>query len=272
MKQKSFTLIELLVVIAIIGLLSAITLIAIKEAREDAKEKASLQFSASIYHALGAYIIGEWNFNDGTMNDSSGNGNDVTFTNGSCYVTDDGSGIIGEAYKNEGGSTCNMNISGEGTKLNINSGAITIESWIKPSGTLNPLTVVGSGFYSLMIYVDPNENSSFAIYYGPTAFDLCHMSFSTAGEIKINEWNHAAATYNGSTTLKVYLNGKEIASEDDCPGDGVYNEEPLYLNLGFSFDATLYDEIKIYDASLSSSQIKKLYVEGAEKRGLLVEK
>ncbi|MDD2732203.1 MAG: type II secretion system protein, partial [Candidatus Pacebacteria bacterium] len=75
--KKGFTLIELLVVIAILGLLASIILLSTRGVRERGIIAKGLQFSGSIKHALGADIVGEWNFED-NCNDSTGNGNNGT--------------------------------------------------------------------------------------------------------------------------------------------------------------------------------------------------
>ncbi|GAI01406.1 unnamed protein product, partial [marine sediment metagenome] len=80
-KDKGFTLIELLVVIAIVGLLASITLVAIKKAGEKAKWARMLQFSSSLYHALGAGLVGEWRFEEGA-NGTCADGKDVCDTSG----------------------------------------------------------------------------------------------------------------------------------------------------------------------------------------------
>lgn len=44
-----------------------------------------------------------------------------------------------------------------------------------------------------------------------------------------------------------------------------------YRGISYYFNG-LIDEVRIYSEALASAQIKKLYAEGAEKRGLLSEK
>ena len=63
-KKASFTVIELLVVIAIIGLLASVILVSLTKSRGKAREKSALQFSSTVYHALGADLVAFWNFDD----------------------------------------------------------------------------------------------------------------------------------------------------------------------------------------------------------------
>ncbi len=74
-KKAGFTLVELMVVISIISLLSSIFLTTFNRARDKARIASGMQFAASIYHALGSEMIGQWNFEDvaNPGYDSSGN-------------------------------------------------------------------------------------------------------------------------------------------------------------------------------------------------------
>ncbi|MCX6760237.1 MAG: type II secretion system protein, partial [Candidatus Nealsonbacteria bacterium] len=123
MKKNAFTLIELLVVISIIGLLASIVLVSLSGARESARIAALKQFSASIYHALGANIIGYWSFED-NCDDISGNGNNCS-SGGPAYSSDQ---INGKAGVFDTGNFFTVPAS---DKLDTKSGTVTMELWVK---------------------------------------------------------------------------------------------------------------------------------------------
>ncbi|MBZ9577464.1 prepilin-type N-terminal cleavage/methylation domain-containing protein [Patescibacteria group bacterium] len=268
MKQRSFTLIEVLVVVAIIGFLASITLVSIKEARERARVAVGLNFAAQVHHALGAYAVGIWDFNegsDGTAKDTSGNGNDGTIV-GASWTGDTPSG---KGYALEfNGSTDYVNC-GNDPSIDITH-PITISAWVYPKGFGAYNTIVGkrdnsaATNYALRI----NNNTVLSYYFGNGSWRVYTASYTFSQDT----WYHVGVTVNSSGNIIFYVNGKDIGSSSTS-----YTPVPASNPLGVgsyrgdaaaeAFNGTI-DEVGIYEEALSSAQIKKLYVEGLERHKL----
>ena len=80
-----------------------------------------------------AALAGYWNFDDGTANDSSGNGNHGTFQNGASASANvpAGGGSMSLAV---GGGTQHVLVP-DNSSLDI-GGAITITAWVERPGTI----------------------------------------------------------------------------------------------------------------------------------------
>ncbi len=83
--------------------------------------------------------------------------------------------------------------------------------------------------------------------------------------IKANQWYHVAYSWDGSF-MNIYINGSLDLS---TPCTGLVNTTPyIPTNLLGSYTGTgsyfigFMDDVRIYDAALSSSQIKQNYIAG----------
>jgi len=280
MRNKSFTLIELLVVIVIIGILAGVIIVSTSSSIGKANFAKAQAFSNTVQQELLLNLVSEWTFDEdsGTVAKDTWGNNDGTVIGGAihqdkalgncvyggCYFFDGTDGYIDLSEKSNllGFSrgtfitwfkTNSFNaqaIFGEGDittdygslTIGDRTGSLTDESmeFVLKSGGSNRLVFFarhGQKYYS------DNKWHQFVVTVG----DDCN-SFYADGEKQI-------LTYSNGTqaTGKYFLNPLNLDSMSI--GRRFYPNSPLYFN-------GLIDDVRIYNAALTTAQIKQEYVAG----------
>jgi prepilin-type N-terminal cleavage/methylation domain-containing protein len=271
---KGFTLIELLVVISIIGVISSVIFVSFSGSRDKARLAKAQQFDADISHALGAYAVGIWRFEDisgGEVSDESGYGNNGTIQGDPVLV--DSEIYPGTKALQFDGSDY-IEILNNPSHLQV-TGGITIVFWAYPesyhTARRNPICKAYGGEFCMTMEI----NSSIHLFYGTCGGNCSPYTSSSwpVGTLENNKWIHIAWTKSPDTGKAIaYANGKavQIAS---C---GVYcnttaSAANILIGDGYTsgFIGTL-DDVRIYNEALSSAQIQQHFVAGAPAHGIAI--
>ena len=280
MKNKSFTLIELLVVIVIIGILAGVIMISTSSSIDKANIAKSKVFEESVQNNLAVNMVSRWKLDEidkptaGKTPDAWGS-NTGTLGDGATATTfptlkTSNECVSDGCYNFDGGDYINL---GNDSSLNITN-ELTISVWIKPYNVSADCSRIvhkadTSGLLRGYGIVQSYTDGKFVGFYQKN-YSTIEFTKRTSVFLKNNQWYNIVMTWNGiesDSGISMYVNGIN-SSEDATGSDYGYGATGAGINIGKRmgqndlFFNGLIDDIRIYDAALSSSQIKQNYIAG----------
>jgi len=271
-KQFAFTLIELLVVIAIIGILSALIIVGMNSTTQKATIAKTQVFSNSLRNSLMGNLVSEWRLDNGsgtTATDSWSGGNTGTLTGfadttagyGDTHTSGwmSSSNCISGACLKFDGTDDYVNC-GNGPSLDITT-AITLSAWVK---TVNSATV------QMIAEKAPSPYSN--------GYNILSSSGQLQGRIYPNSISSTAVLSNGiwhyvvmsnqiiTNGWNLYFDGVNVAQQNGVAI--LTNAEMFYIGARASTQIPftgLIDEVRIFNAAMSTSQIQQNYFAGINK-------
>jgi len=252
-KQKSFTLIELLVVIVIIGILAGVIMISTSSSIDKANIAKLKVFKESVANNLAANMVSRWKL-DGNTNDSWGSNNGIpaTITYGLGY-----DGTISGAAIFDGVSYIDCS-----TNSNLNPSFITDSVWIKTNNTIagDYNFVSRNSAYLLRINASDPGKARLILYINGG----WRYSNLSSNRVDDNLWHNIVGTYDGNN-IGLYVDGVKQGTDAiyvgaiNTIGNGTYIGARAVGSERFTGSL---DDARIYNAALSSSQIKQNYIAG----------
>ena len=255
-KQKSFTLIELLVVIVIIGILAGVIMISTSSSIDKANFAKAQAFSSTVQNELLSNLVSEWTFDEGSNQavNRVATDDDVKDTWGNNH---------GKAYNGPFLREGNDCVDGKclqftGTnhviiKIPVSGAESTISLWVK-----NP-----SGGYVL------RSNANVRTYiFASGSFSKGDPQVSLGSVNYSKDWTYVVMTWkkeNDQLSGCVFVNGFPLNANFinfSNNNDGTYIAIMSFSESGTQFGKGFVDNVRYYNAALSSSQIKQNYIAG----------
>lgn len=213
-----------------------------------------------------------------TWSDLSGNGNNVSLTNGPTYSNSNGGSIVFDGTNDYAITSLNATPS-----LNITS-QITLDVWIKSTALANGSH--GDGLISKGVSSDGNA-AVYELLLLPAAssnypyfriFTTVARVYSTSIIlIPVNSIANITCTYNGAI-MRIFINGVESGVGNAVAGNIQANTEQLTIGVRYSqkdlpgiadsfYTGNIYSS-KIYNRSLSPTEILQNYNATKSRYGL----
>ena len=145
--------------------------------------------------------------------------------------------------------------------INMSGGRpFSMSCWFKARAVGVNHVLISSGSAS----TSHNENSLYISSSNKLAWNNQHanadFSNSSGTTLAINTWYFGTVTFNGSTTVKIYLNDALDGTKSDCTNSAITHTD-VYIGKrsnGLFFNG-LIDEARIYNKELSLAEIQKNY-------------
>jgi len=147
------------------------------------------------------------------------------------------------------------------------TGDITMSAWVRPT-TLNTYNIVmgkresGSNNPNYLLSVNGTGTINMNFYAGGTV----HSYTTSSTPISVNNWYHIVATYDGISTVKIFVNGVLQAAScttGTCTGAITPNAADFTIGRPGSYAANYFtgqiDEVRIYDRPITTSEVTALY-------------
>ncbi len=179
-----------------------------------------------------------------------------TLANGPAW--DPGNGFIGGAL-NFDGSNDRVDVGA----FNVSGQKLTLAAWIRRDGSghvegriISKATTTSGDDHMWMLSLIETNKLRFRLNAGGTTYTLV----GSAG-VQVNQWHHAAATYDG-TTMRLYLDGSQVAS---MPATGNIGTNSAAIAMGNQpagagdrpFGGDL-DDVRVYSRTLNADDIAAL--------------
>jgi len=258
MKNKSFTLIELLVVIVIIGILAGVIMISTSSSINKASIAKLKVFEESVANDLAANMVSRWKLDDiietNKTSDAWGNiagvlvNNPVWATENEC--------ISGRCMEFNGLNSINF---GNDDVLNFfkhSNKNFTISIWLKRSNFDNSQVIFSKGKtgegYSFSLRDSFIDDGFYFTALGVKDYNAS-QSYQRDGA-----WHLIIIEYDQSYDVSFYVDGL-FREKIEHSIAGIASSENFIL--GGSYKG-LIDDVKVYNAALSSSHVKQNYIAG----------
>ena len=267
LNKLAFTLIELLVVIAVIGILSGLIVVSMNGTTQKATIAKGQIFSSSLRNSLMSNLISEWKLDEiiGTVSpyttpDSWSGGNEGTLygTGGTQVLPQlQSSNCVSEKCFLFDGYDDNVVF---GNAVNLKSSQGTINYWLYPTDFTGGRGVFhiyeGANTDYLRNYINSSGQIDLVIEDG----DATYVNLVSSA-LPLNKWTNITWVQNG-VSIKLYINGELSTLTGINSGSWWTNHLSVFttkLGLAWAYYKGSIDEIRVYDAAISSSQIKEQY-------------
>ncbi|MFZ2969529.1 MAG: LamG domain-containing protein, partial [Minisyncoccia bacterium] len=229
-------------------------------------------------------LVGYWNMDEGggqTAIDSSGNSNNGTLGAAATSASDDPQWTRGAPCL--AGASCGGGLKFDGvddyasqpydTDFNFGTGSFSVSGWFKHN-TISAADYLVTRYSTAAgtpggwkVYMDASGDIAFAIDDDAT-WDTADIAATSAIDYDDNQWYYFTAVKNGISSIKLYIDGSEAASDSSLVETGTLSGTTPVLYMGSdsptagSYWEGLIDEVRIYNRALSAEEVRYHYNRG----------